>query len=176
MSPSSLTKILSGEAPRARRTVRPPLVPRPTNSGYGYSAHAFRHLAERLAFAVGRERVRRQGPESALTAQAHADALLDHEMRHDLLGYKDLASEPSRELLAREAAFGIWAIVRGDPAWDEWERELERLRRTRRALLEPEALTGTTTPELVRLLVEHARLSADIDDLVAGAPRVRADD
>jgi integrase len=168
MHPSSLTKVLAGEALRGGRQTRAPLLPRPGNACYGYSAHTLRHLAERLAYAVGRELIAREGDlSSALTPQAYADALLDHEIRDDRLGYKDLVTAAPRELLARDAALGIWRIVREEslPRSPKEER-VEALRARRRRLLDPAELRGRTDSELLRMLVEHSRLSDEIDDLV----------
>lgn len=168
MNPSSLTKILAGESPREDREVRGPLLRRPHDRSYGYSAHTLRHLAERLAYAVGRELIARQvDTYSALTPQAYADALLDHEMRHDHLGYKDQATTASRELLARDAAIGIWRIVReGSLGRCEEEVQIDELRARRRDIFTT-SLDEETDHERLSRLVAWAELTTQIDDLGA---------
>ena len=79
------------------------IIPKPDTGGY--SAHALRHMAEQLAWAVGAHWLASEPAwQERVSAQVFADALLDHAMASDRLGYKDL--EANRDVWAMRALIG----------------------------------------------------------------------
>jgi hypothetical protein len=94
----------------------------PFSSGHCYSPHTLRHFAEKWAFLAGLdwlETNRKLLVHSDMkglpsSPQTFADVLLDHSL-HDITDrYKDINSEPGRELWRRETALGMWGYVDGD--------------------------------------------------------------
>ena len=144
MGPDSLTKLLLyGE----RMTL-------------GRSAHTLRHLAERLAYQVGREHSAADAAE-LVPPQAFADALLDHAFAIDPLGYKDL--EQQREELAGIAAASIWHRLRHSTVSPA--DTIAVLRAQRKRLFDRDV--HSTDRDAITVLLEHARLTTLIDDLSA---------
>jgi integrase len=146
------------------RAMRPDLLTKLLLHGEGMtlarSAHTLRHLAERLAYQVGREHVAENGAE-LVPPQAYADALLDHAFATDPLGYKDL--DQQREELAGIAAASIWRRLRGlDPPPAV---TVAALRDQRKRLFERD-ISGSGA-DAIGVLLEHARLTTLIDDLSA---------
>jgi hypothetical protein len=77
--------------------------------------HAFRHLAEQIANEAGLDHLlEHPGARKSMSTQVFADALLDHAMTGDALGYKDYNNEPGRMKLAGIASRGLWEHLRGD--------------------------------------------------------------
>jgi integrase len=196
MLPTSLGTLLAGE-PGSNPPILP-LLPREAASGYGYSAHTLRHLAEQLAYEVGHDYLETH-PEarSFITPQVLADALLDHRMSSDRLGYKDLDTAEGRERWAREAALGLWEYLWGDkgarhaPDVDRIERAIaarderraeqaavqarvKELRDRRRELERQGDHAGEhATAELVRLIFQLSAIAGALDDEHEEAERVQ---
>lgn len=80
-----------------------------------YSPHTFRHLADQLAQSAGADYLD-EHPEGLrhISPGVFGDALLDHVVSSDRLGYLDVQDERGRERWARRAALGVWEYVRGD--------------------------------------------------------------
>jgi integrase len=127
-----------------------PLLPRADQPRRGYTAHTLRHLAEQLAYEVGHDYLQEYPDARAfITPQVIADALLDHAIGSDHLGYKDISTEEGRERWARVGAAGLWEYVWGDRGARKVP-DVERMIRARDCLLELQAETTAT----------HARIAA----------------
>jgi integrase len=110
MHPKSLFAVVAGDQ---TGTVRP-LLPREETPEYGYSPHTLRHLAEQLAYEVGHDYLGEHSEARAfITPQVLSEALLDHELSSDHLGYKDLDTPEGRERWARVAGLGLWEYLWG---------------------------------------------------------------
>jgi hypothetical protein len=145
MTPDSLTKLFTADSPLT----------------LGRSAHTLRHLAEQLAYQAGRHDV--TVADEPIPAQAYADALLDHAIASDRLGYKD--TQQRREHLAGIAANYIWKRLRQPHSTPQDETE-QSLRQQRQALFRTD-IGRLDDRRILELLATHAQLTADIDDLRA---------
>ena len=157
MSRHALAQLLSGMvASPGRHGIRPAL-PRDDNPEIGYSPHAVRHLAEQLAFSVGHDYLEENPRQrTQITPQVTADALLDHAMKDDKLGYKDLNSIDGREQYARIAALGIWEYVRGDRG----ARRAPDRERIERAIAHRDEVRAEQTAVEARILVQREQRKA----------------
>ncbi len=167
MSPSSLTKILSGSGGRR------PLFPRTDNPAHGYSAHTLRHLAARLALASVHHGLCTDDP--TVPPHAYLASLLDHHNHHDPHGYLDTTSEAARETLSRHIIHANWQILRGHhhaAALRQLATHLTttQLRATRRALLEADPTASSDPARFRRLLHTTHYLTALIDDATNTPP------
>jgi integrase len=194
MLPTSLAALVAGDA--SKTTPRRSLLPREEDSSGGYSAHTLRHLAEQLAYETGHEYRGGEGATAIATPQVFADALLDHAMQSDRLGYKDLDTPEGREKWGRLAALGIWEYVWGskgarhapDPARveravasrDELLAEqaavvatIADLREQRRALEGRGDASQMPIDDVVRLLYHLSAVNGALDDAHEEAARVQ---
>ena len=104
--------------------------------------HAFRHLAEQLANEAGLDHLT-DNPDArkSMSTQVFADALLDHAMTGDSLGYKDYNNEQGRMKLAGIASKGLWEHLRGERGARKGI-DRERLVAAKRAVEEVAARVG----------------------------------
>jgi integrase len=109
MNSNSLACMLTGTADMA------PGLPREDAPSIGYSAHSLRHLAAQLASSVGHDYLE-DNPDAKkhVTPEVFREALLDHDLSSDHLGYLDLKTTEGRERWARRAGLGLWEYVWGD--------------------------------------------------------------
>ena len=109
MASGSLACILTGTEDQT------PGLPREDDPSVGYSPHSLRHLAAQLASSVGHDYLE-EHPDAKkhVSQEVFREALLDHDLSSDHLGYLDLKTTEGRERWARRAAFGIWEYVWGD--------------------------------------------------------------
>jgi integrase len=196
MTPSALAAPLRGD--RSGNREPRPLIPREDDPTRGYSPHSLRHLAEQLSYSAGVDYlVDHADAARRITPQVFADALLDHVMTADRLGYKDIASEEGRERWTFPAALGLWEYVWGDRGarkapdseaitaaqdrLDELAAErsavedrIVELRDRRRQAEADGQVPGAQLEDLVRLMLAIASLSGAIEDEHTELERIQA--
>jgi integrase len=110
----SMSTLLGGS--RTQRPLLPRFTPDeieadPSRGYLGYSAHRLRHFAAQQIEIAAQERLDAEGVWH-VRGETVAEAVLDHRIEADTLGYKDINSERGRETWSR---FGVLALA--DRMW-----------------------------------------------------------